>query len=67
MKTYNIQKDLIFEGIKIEGNAVARLQVTEKKDKKDDNEKPVGVIGGEVKFEVTLLAHTFSTDKIYLT
>ena len=66
MKTYNIQKDLIFEGIKIEGNAVARLQVTEK-DRGEKNSNSLAEVGGEVKFEVTLLAHTFSTDKIYLT
>ena len=65
MKTYNIQKDLIFEGIKIEGNAVARLQVTEKDDTDDENGKPLAEVGGEVKFEVTLLANTFLTDKIY--
>ncbi|MDM1409113.1 hypothetical protein, partial [Myroides sp. DF42-4-2] len=56
-----IQKDVIFEGIKLVGGLTAKLDIN----KKSKPKQKLDGIGGEVKVEITMLAHTFSTDKIY--
>lgn len=61
---FYVQKNIIFEGIVIEGNATARLQVKKNSRLKDKNSGFNG--GGNLDFEITMLSHTFTTDKIYL-
>ena len=62
-----IQKDLIFEGIKLKFEAEANAGIRNGKDEDDDEDETLFDIGGKIDGEITLLAHTFSTDKIYLT
>jgi hypothetical protein len=59
-----IKKDLVFEGIKFsfEAEGSAELGTQEGKRKK----KSMFKLGGEITGEITMLAHTFSTDKMYI-
>ena len=59
---FYVQKDLIFEGVKFSFEAEARgelLKVTKSR------KKSMMSIGGKIEGEITMLAHTFSTDKMY--
>jgi hypothetical protein len=57
------KKDLIFEGIKFYFEAEANAGLTKVGGKK---KKSIINLGGKISGEITMLAHTFSTDKIYL-
>ena len=59
-----IKKDLVFEGIKFsfEAEGSAELGTQEGKRKK----KSMFKLGGKITGEITMLAHTFSTDKMYI-
>lgn len=58
-----IKKDLVFEGIKFafEAEGSAELGTQEGKRKKS-----MLKLGGKITGEITMLAHTFSTDKMYI-
>jgi hypothetical protein len=60
-----LKKDLIFDGIKMYFEAEANAGLT-KTEGNDDEEEGIIDFGGKVKGEITMLDHTFSTDKIYL-
>jgi hypothetical protein len=58
-----MKKDLIFEGIKLYFEAEANAGLTKVGGQKKKN---IVNLGGKISGEITMLAHTFSTDKIYL-
>lgn len=58
-----LKKDLIFEGIKLYFEAEANAGLTKVGGQKKKN---IINLGGKISGEITMLAHTFSTDKIYL-
>lgn len=58
-----IKKDLVFEGIKFSFKAEGSIELAKKERKRREN---MVKLGGKVSGEITMLAHTFSTNKIYL-
>lgn len=64
---FYFQKELIFEGINIKIEAETSAGMRKGKDEDEDEDETLFDIGGKIDGEITILAHTFSTDKIYLT
>jgi hypothetical protein len=62
-----MQNALIFDGIKLTFELVAFVKVTEETINKDGTivQTPIIEAGGKIEGEVTLLAHTFTSDKLY--
>ncbi|KQB40378.1 hypothetical protein [Flavobacterium aquidurense] len=62
-----MQNALIFDGIKLSFEAVALVKVIKKRIKDDGSveETPIVEAGGKIEGEVTLLANTFKSDKLY--
>lgn len=62
-----MQTALIFDGIKLSFEAVALVKVTEKRKRKDGTteETPIIEAGGKIEGEVTLLADTIRSNKLY--
>lgn len=57
-----IQKDLVFEGIKLSFEAEGSGELTSET---GDRKKTLASVSKKIEGEITMLAHTFSTDKIY--
>lgn len=58
-----VQKNLVFEGIKFSFEAEGSAELGKEEGKR---KKSMLKIGGKISGEITMLAHTFSTDKIYI-
>lgn len=58
-----IQKELLFEGIKLNFEAEADAGLTRVE---GENKEKLMNLGGKLEGEITMLAHTFTTGKIYL-
>ena len=57
-----LQKNLIFEGIKLKGGLTAKFDINKKVKLKKKN---IASVGGSLEGEITLVAHSFKTPKIY--
>jgi hypothetical protein len=57
-----VQKNLIFEGIKLKGGLTAKFDINKNVKPKKKN---IASIGGSLEGEITLVAHTFKTPKFY--
>lgn len=62
-----MQNTLIFDGIKLSFEVVAKLEVKKERMNEDGEieETPIVEAGGKIEGEVTLLANTFPSDKLY--
>lgn len=62
-----MQNALIFDGIKLTFEAVALVKVAKKRFRDDGTieETPIVEAGGKIEGEVTLLEHTFNSEKLY--
>jgi len=63
-----MQSSLVFDGIKLTFTAVIGARVKKKIIKKDGTIEEIEIVGGEskVEIEITMLEHTFESDKFYL-
>ncbi|WP_318802155.1 hypothetical protein [Flavobacterium sp. MMLR14_040] len=63
-----MQSSLVFDGIKLTFTAVIGAKVKKEVLQKDGTVKEVDIIDGEskVEIEITMLEHTFESDKFYL-
>ncbi|PAM95161.1 hypothetical protein B4N84_07720 [Flavobacterium sp. IR1] len=63
-----MQSSLAFDGIKLTFTAVIGAKVTKKRIKDDGTVEETEVVGGEskIELEITMLNHTFESDKFYL-
>ncbi|OXG07724.1 hypothetical protein BC749_101157 [Flavobacterium araucananum] len=62
------QSSLVFDGIKLTFTAIIGARVKKKILKKDGTVEEIEIVGGEskVEIEITMLEHTFESDKFYL-
>lgn len=58
-----LKRDLVFEGIKFSFKAEGSVELSNKECKR---KKSMFKLGGEVSEEITMLAHAFSTEKMYI-
>ncbi|WP_374172423.1 hypothetical protein [Flavobacterium tructae] len=58
-----VKKDLVFEGIKFSFEAEGSAELGKQEGKR---KKSMLKLGGKITGEITMLAHTFSTDKMYI-
>lgn len=63
-----MQSSLAFDGIKLTFTAVIKGEIKKKRVKKDGTIETVKIAGGEskIEIEITMLEHTFESDKFYL-
>jgi hypothetical protein len=63
-----LQTSLIFDGIKLSFEAVVSARVVKNRVKDDGTVEEIKIIGGEEKIEgeITMLTHTFKSEKFYL-
>lgn len=57
-----LQKNLVFEGVKLKGGLTAKFDINKKTRPKKDK---IASVGGALEGEITLIDHTFKTPKIY--